>query len=254
MTRNHTRRAAAIAIAVVAIAAAHYGRAPAAETWNGLAVAPEHRCSPYDRGDYPYPQSVEARIVASMGGRVYGPYTGRHFQSMRETDIEHIVAVSEAHDSGLCAAGPDTRRRFASDLLNLTLAAPEVNRCGGAGKCAHDPAKWLPAMNRCWFAARVVDVKRKYRLTVDRREATALDRVLAGCDSAAMIVTAPGEPAAAPRDAPAASSNALSLYDDNRNGRITCKEARRHGIAPVPRGHAAYPFMRDGDRDGVVCE
>ena len=42
--------------------------------------------------------------------------------------------------------------------------------------------------------------------------------------------------------------------DDNRNGRITCKEVRRHGIAPVPRGHAAYPFMRDGDGDGVVCE
>ena len=36
------------------------------------------------------------------------------------------------------------------------------------------------------------------------------------------------------------------------NGRITCKEARRHGIAPVPRGHPAYPFMRDGDGDGVV--
>ena len=33
---------------------------------------------------------------------------------------------------------------------------------------------------------------------------------------------------------------------------ITCAEARRHGIAPVSRGHPAYPFMRDGD--GVVCE
>ena len=48
--------------------------------------------------------------------------------------------------------------------------------------------------------------------------------------------------------------DALRRWDDNRNGRITCQEARRHGIAPVPRGHPAYPFMRDGDRDGVVCE
>ena len=69
-----------------------------------------------------------------------------------------------------------------------------------------------------------------------------------------MIVTAPRQPTAAPRREPAASSDALRLYDDNRNGRITCKEARRHGIAPVPRGHPAYPFMRDGDNDGVVCE
>ena len=51
-----------------------------------------------------------------------------------------------------------------------------------------------------------------------------------------------------------AGENALARYDDNRNGRITCKEARRHGIAPVPRSHPAYRYMRDGDGDGVVCE
>ena len=46
----------------------------------------------------------------------------------------------------------------------------------------------------------------------------------------------------------------LARYDDNGNGRITCKEARQHGIAPVWRGHPAYRYMRDGDGDGVVCE
>ena len=44
----------------------------------------------------------------------------------------------------------------------------------------------------------------------------------------------------------------LDLWDDNGNGRITCAEARRHGIAPVPRDHPAYLFMRDGDGDGWV--
>ena len=34
-------------------------------------------------------------------GAVYGPYTGRCFGSTRDTDKEHIVATSEAHDSGL---------------------------------------------------------------------------------------------------------------------------------------------------------
>ena len=42
------------------------------------------------------------------------------------------------------------------------------------------------------------------------------------------------------------------LWDDNGNGRETCAEARRHGIAPVWRGHLAYPYMHD--IDGVVCE
>ena len=260
MTRTHIRRAAAAAMAVLAIAAATDSRAPAAETWNGLILVSEHRCSPYDRADYPYPQSAEARIVASMGGHVYGPYTGRYFQSTRETDIEHIIALSEAHDSGLCAAGPTVRRRFASDPLNLTLAAPAVNRCGSSGKCGFDAAEWQPPMNQCWFADRVVAVKRKYDLTVDRREAAALDRILSACTSTAMVFRDRASGAAperqpAARDKPSSGAiDALARWDDNRNGRVSCAEARRHGIAPVPRGHPAYTYMYDRDGDGVVCE
>jgi hypothetical protein len=48
--------------------------------------------------------------------------------------------------------------------------------------------------------------------------------------------------------------DALALWDDNGNGRITCAEARTHGIAPVRRGHPAYEYMDDRDGDGVVCE
>jgi len=43
-------------------------------------------------------------------------------------------------------------------------------------------------------------------------------------------------------------------WDDNGNGRITCAEARTHGISPVRRNHPAYAYMRDGDSDGVVCQ
>ena len=195
--------------------------AGAAETWRGLAVAPEHRCSPYDKKrDYPYPQSVERAIVRQLGA-VYGPYTGRCFASTRDTDIEHIVAASEAHDSGLCAADDTTKRHFARDLRNLTLASPRVNRQQKSGK---DAGEWLPDRNRCWFAGRVLDVKRAYRLTVDRREAGALERVLAGCASTAMepLVCA-AAPASRSTDVPAAGDGALARYDDNRNGRITCK-------------------------------
>ena len=91
--------------------------------------------------------------------------------------------------SGLCNASSNTRRAFANDLLNLTLASPSANRHQRVDK---DLAQWLPALNQCW--------------------------------------------------------------DDNGNGRIICAEAERHGIAPVPRSHPAYQYMRDGDSDGVVCE
>ena len=158
-----------------------------AATWRGLVIAAEDRCATYRSADYPYPQSVELRIIESLDGKIYGPYTGRYFESRRETDIEHIVARSEAHDSGLCRADANTRRRFAQDLLNLTLAAPEINRCIAGGKCAFDAAKWLPSKNRCWFAGRVVAVRTKYQLTIDRREADALEAVLSRCASTELI-------------------------------------------------------------------
>ena len=154
--------------------------------------------------------------------------------------------------TGLCAEDQATRRRFAQDLRNLTLAAPGVNRHQKSGK---DAGEWLPEENRCWFASRVLEVKRAYRLTVDRREAAALEAVLLQCPSTAMEpFSCPATPARRSAESPAPGDDALSRYDDNRNGRITCNEARRHGIAPVHRSHPAYAFMRDGDADGVVCE
>ena len=224
------------------------------ESWRGLVVAPEDRCSPYDSDDYRYSQSVEQRIVTSMGGIVYGPYTGRWFDNTSETDIEHIVARSEAHDSGLCDASAETRRRFATDLLNLTLASPEVNRSQKSGK---DASEWLPELNRCWFASRVVEVRREYALSVDEHERDILAGILSGCTSTEMVVLDAPEGTSetltpAPEDEE--GSSALELYDDNGNGRITCAEARNHGIAPVRRGHPAYEYMNDADDDGVVCE
>ena len=228
-----------------------------AETWRGLVVAAENRCTPYQASDYSYPQSVEPRIIAEIG-KIYGPYTGRCFASRGETDIEHMVARSEAHDSGLCAADLEARKRFARDLLNLTLAGPRVNRYQ---KRDYDAAGWLPPQNKCWFASRVIEVRlievrRKYSLTIDRREADALDRVLSACNSTEMVVgeCAPMRPCRPRCGAQSPSGDALRLYDDNGNGRITCAEARKHGIAPVPRSHPAYRYMRDGDGDGVVCE
>ena len=151
-----------------------------------LALAAERRCAPYDRRDYRYPRQVEDAIIKEYG-EIYSPYTGERFASKWETDIEHIVAISEAHDSGLCAAPPAVKRQFARDPLNLTLASPALNR---TVKQAKDAAEWLPARNRCWFAARVVAVKAKYALTIDRREAAALSRVLSACDAADLRLTA----------------------------------------------------------------
>ena len=221
--------------------------------WRGITIAPENRCSPYDSDEYRYSPSVEPRIVEAQGG-IYGPYTGTWFESIKKTDIEHIVVRSEAHDSGLCAAGPATWSEFASDLLNLTLASPSVNR---HQKSDNDIAEWLPDLNQCWYVDRTVQVRREYGLTIDRAEADAVDRILAGCPSTEMVVLAPGASTTATAiptttaeatPTPSTDVDALALWDGN--GRITCAEARAHGIAPVHRGHSAYQYMRDGDGDG----
>ncbi len=151
----------------------------AQEEWHGIRVAAENRCAPYDRDDYPYSQSVELAIIAREGGSICSPYTNECFNSRFDTDIEHIVAVSEAHDSGLCAVSNAIKRQFSSDLRNLTLASPGLNR---NQKRAKDAADWMPAQNRCWFANQIITVRRAYNLTIDRREANALDGVLATCD------------------------------------------------------------------------
>ena len=208
------------AVSIIARIPAVVDTLHAQTSWRGLVVAPEQRCSPYDADDYRYPQSVEDRIVAELGG-VYGPYTGRWFASTSDTDIEHMVARSEAHDSGLCTADLVTRRRFATDLLNLTLAGPRVNR---NEKVDRDAAEWVPPQNRCWFAARVIAVRQRYSLTIDQREADALDQVLAGCASTELITFARGEvPAAATSSVRV--PEAIAAWDDNRNGRVSCAEA-----------------------------
>ena len=122
---------------------------------------------------------LEAEIIQGLprsGRRVYTPYTCTLFDVRADgtaaTDIEHIVALAEAYDSGLADAQFEI---FAADLDNLTIADPAVNR---DQKSDRDAAEWAPPQNRGWFAARVLAVKRKYALSVNPAERDALQSML----------------------------------------------------------------------------
>ncbi len=56
------------------------------------------------------------------------------------------------------------------------------------------------------------------------------------------------------KDGSPCQGQGLSQFDSCCIAHGPVAEARRHGIAPVPRGHPAYQYMRDGDSDGIVCE
>ena len=151
-----------------------------AATWMGLPVCEEGARVGYDRNAFgSVYNSLEDEIIAGLpksSGQVYTPYTCKLFDIRADgtaaTDIEHIVALAEAYDSGLAES---QFRTFAGDLDNLTLADPAVNR---SQKSDRDAGDWGPPQNSGWFAARVVVVKQKYGLSVNPAERDALQAML----------------------------------------------------------------------------
>lgn len=122
-----------------------------------------------------------------LTGTLADPYTGKtiHFQRGERTStavqIDHVVALSDAWQTGAQQIGADNRRRLANDPYNLLAVDGPANQ----QKSDSDAASWLPANKsvRCGYVARQIGVKRKYALWVTSAEKTAMTRVLGSCPS-----------------------------------------------------------------------
>jgi hypothetical protein len=122
---------------------------------------------------------------AVLSGTLNDPYTGTSFAFQRgpgssaEVQIDHMVSLSGAWQTGAQQWDEFTRRNFANDPRNLQATLGWVNQQKGDG----DAATWLPPNNayRCSFVSRIVEVKAAYRLWVTPAERDAIARVLAGC-------------------------------------------------------------------------
>ena len=154
---------------------------PGAPVWMDLPVCAESSRAGYQRDDFGTGYaSLEAQVIDSLpklGAQVYTPYTCTLY-AIREdgsaaTDIDHIVALVEAYESGL---GRDRFEEFGADILNLTVAVPIVNR---NQKFDNDAGEWRPERNQGWYAATIVAVKQKYGMSVDPAERDALEEMLA---------------------------------------------------------------------------
>ena len=114
-----------------------------------------------------------------VSGSWLGAYSGEIFTDASLLDIDHLVPLKEAHESGGFDWDADRRRDYANDLSDPnTLIAVDrgLNRQKGAG----DPAEWLPP-NQVYlveYAEAWVAVKRKWGLTADAREIAALRKIL----------------------------------------------------------------------------
>ena len=83
-------------------------------------------------------------------------------------DIDHLVPLKEAWDSGAHGWDPQTREQFANDLgFEHSLVA--VSAGSNRSKGAQDPTTWLPpeSSQRCWYAAAWISVKARWDLSVD---------------------------------------------------------------------------------------
>ena len=125
---------------------------------------------------------------ALTGGRWYSYYDGISWTDQSRIDIDHMVPLAEAWDSGARSWTPSRRESYANDLGDYRTLVGVTDSVNSA-KGDKDPATWLPAQQRCRYLREWVAVKVRWSLTVDQPERSALDALAAGCTNPTITVT-----------------------------------------------------------------
>jgi hypothetical protein len=117
-----------------------------------------------------------------LSGVLLDPFSNKvlTFTSVKSAvDIDHVVALSNAWQTGAAYFDKNIRTQIANDPINLLAVDAKLNRQKGDG----DAATWLPPNKsfRCEYVSRQVSVKAKYSLWVTPPEKEAITRVLNQC-------------------------------------------------------------------------
>jgi len=118
-------------------------------------------------------------------GKLIDPYSGitinfiKGVKSSMEVQIDHVVALSNAWQTGAFKLTIEKRTQFANDPDNLLAVQGRLNSQKGDG----DAATWLPPLKsyRCTYVAKQIAVKAKYGLWVTAPEKAAMKSILAKC-------------------------------------------------------------------------
>ncbi len=99
-----------------------------------------------------------------------------------ELDVDHVVALAEAWESGAHGWATTRRQAFANDLENpgsLIAVTSAANRA----KSDEDPTEWRPPRREAWcsFATDWATVKVRWGLSADAAEVRALEALLSAC-------------------------------------------------------------------------
>ena len=120
-------------------------------------------------------------------GQWYSYYDGVSTTDSSTFDIDHMVALAEAHDSGGYAWSAATKEAFANDQgdpRSLVAVTASSNR----GKGDKDPGEWLPLLERCRYIGEWVAVKHRWDLTADQAEKDALTLQASNCENVTITV------------------------------------------------------------------
>ena len=118
-----------------------------------------------------------------LTGQLLDPFSGKviTFSSTKSNiDIDHVVALSNAWQTGAAYFDKTKRVAIANDPLNLIAVDAKLNRQKGDG----DAATWLPPLKsyRCDYVAKQIAVKAKYGLWVTQPEKGAIIKLLEMCE------------------------------------------------------------------------
>ena len=118
-------------------------------------------------------------------GTLQDRYSGETINFIRgnvtsmEVQIDHVVALSNAWQTGAFKLTLAQRTALANDPMNLFAVKGRLNSQKGDG----DAATWLPPVKsfRCTYIAQQIAVKAKYSLWVTPPEKEAMVRILSAC-------------------------------------------------------------------------
>jgi hypothetical protein len=127
---------------------------------------------------------------ALTGGQWYSPYDDRYIEGSRGVDIDHLVPLAEAWDSGASTWSAAEREAYANDLGD-DRALIAVSAASNRSKADQDPTTWMPPAEgyRCQYATDWIADKLRWRLSADEAEAAALTDILSRCSNVPVTVT-----------------------------------------------------------------
>ena len=121
-------------------------------------------------------------------GRWFSYYDRVSWTAASDVDIDHVVALAEAWDSGARNWTTSRRQSFANDLgdsRSLIAVTDNVNQSKGD----QDPSTWLPTYDRCRYILEWTAVKIRWGLTVDTAEKNTLTSLGSQCTNVTLSVT-----------------------------------------------------------------